>query len=138
MSTSFLDVLKKSGIEHPCMGCGGPAAQGVKPQGESSSDRAWDFAFATGIECSNPLVVDAKGNRLRRDLLEECGHLQHWREDLQLVKQLGTPCLRYGLPNHRIHLGPDRFDWSFADEAMAEIKRLGIEPIVDLLHFGIP
>ena len=43
---------------------------------------------------------------------------------------LGTPCLRYGLPNHLIHLGPDRFDWSFADEAMAEIRRLGITPIL--------
>ena len=64
--------------------------------------------------------------------------LRRWREDLQLVKELGTPCLRYGLPNHLIHLGPDRFDWSFADEAMAEIQRLGITPIVDLLHFGIP
>jgi beta-glucosidase/6-phospho-beta-glucosidase/beta-galactosidase len=55
-----------------------------------------------------------------------------------LVKDLGTPCLRYGLPNHLIHRGPGRYDWSFADEAMSEIKRLGISPILDLLHFGVP
>jgi beta-glucosidase/6-phospho-beta-glucosidase/beta-galactosidase len=140
MSQSFLDLLKRHGIDGPlpCDGCGGPAAQGVKPAGGAPEQRAWDFAFATGIECSNPLVVDDQGRALRRDLLAECGHYDHWREDLHLVKELGTPCLRYGLPNHLIHLGPDRYDWSFADEAMAEIQRLGITPIIDLLHFGIP
>jgi beta-glucosidase/6-phospho-beta-glucosidase/beta-galactosidase len=101
--------------------------------------RAWDFAFCTGIECSNPSIVDPRtGQRIRRDMYDECGHYQHWRTDLALVKELGVPCLRYGLPNHRIHLGPDRYDWSFADDAMNEIKRLGIAPIVDLMHFGIP
>src|SRR5437667_686855 len=149
MANSFLDFLRQHGVQGPLprSGCGGPAAQGVRPgrrearqpkeQGEQGQ-REWDFAFATGIECSNPVVVDADGNRIRRNLLEECGHLGRWREDLQLVKELGTPCLRYGLPNHLIHLGPDRYDWSFADEAMAEIHRLGITPILDLLHFGIP
>jgi hypothetical protein len=42
------------------------------------------------------------------------------------------------LPIHGIFLGPDRYDWSFADEAMAEIRRLGLIPILDLLHFGVP
>src|SRR3989441_7249171 len=123
MSSGFLDKLKQHGIDGPLprMGCGGPAEQGVKPGG-GSEKRAWDFAFATGIECSNPVVVDADGNRLRRDLLEECGHTRRFREDLQLVKDLGTPVLRYGLPIHLIHLGPNRFDWSFADEAMAELR----------------
>jgi beta-glucosidase/6-phospho-beta-glucosidase/beta-galactosidase len=140
MATSFLEYLRRRGMDRPLprAECGGAAAQGVKPAGGDREQAAWDFAFATGIECSNPLVVDAGGNRLRRDLLEECGHLRRFRDDLQLVKELGTPCLRYGLPNHLIHLGPDRFDWSFPDEAMAEMRRLGITPIVDLLHFGIP
>ena len=47
--------------------------------------------------------------------------------------------LRDGLPNHLIYLElPDRYDWSFAHEAMAEIRRLGITPILDLMHFGVP
>ncbi|MFC7538844.1 family 1 glycosylhydrolase [Siccirubricoccus deserti] len=29
-------------------------------------------------------------------------------------------------------------DWSFADESFAEIRRLGILPVVDLCHFGVP
>ena len=94
-----------------------------------------NFMFATGIECSYPTIDNG---RTRRDLLEECGHYERWREDLALVHDIGLRVLRYGLPYHRIHLGPGRYDWSFADLVMAEIKRLGITPIVDLLHFGLP
>ncbi|MGL5005258.1 MAG: family 1 glycosylhydrolase, partial [Casimicrobium sp.] len=86
-------------------------------------------------ECSYPTINQG---RLRRDLLAECGHYQHWRKDLQLVKQLGLKVLRYGLPYHLTHVGPDQYDWSFTDEVMAEIKRLEITPILDLMHFGVP
>jgi len=138
----FLSLLRQRGIDGPLPrpDRGGPAAQDVRPAGEGTGgDRTTDFTFATGIECSNPAVADpSTGGRLRRDLLAECGHYRHFREDFALVKELGTPCLRYGLPNHLVHPGPDRYDWSFADEAMAEIRRLGIIPILDLLHFGIP
>src|SRR5437763_104520 len=66
----FLDLLKQRGLGEPLPhpDCGGPAAQDVRPAG---SARTWDFAFATGIECSNPSVAPPSGGgRLRRDLLE--------------------------------------------------------------------
>jgi beta-glucosidase/6-phospho-beta-glucosidase/beta-galactosidase len=75
---------------------------------------------------------------VRRDLLEECGHYRRWREDLDLVLDLGLKVLRYGLPIHTTFLGPGRYDWSFADEVMGAMRRLGITPILDLLHFGVP
>jgi beta-glucosidase/6-phospho-beta-glucosidase/beta-galactosidase len=135
MAETFLETLRRHGIDGPLDASGGPAAQDLR---EHQTGGAWDFAFATGIECSNPMIADPDGGVLRRDLLEECGHYRHLREDLALVKELGIPCLRYGLPNHRVHLGPGRYDWSFADEAMGEIQRLGITPILDLMHFGVP
>ena len=92
-----------------------------------------NFMFATGIECSYPMTKDG-----RRDLLAETGHYERYAEDLGLVKELGLKCLRYGLPYHKIHLGPGRYDWEWADAAMAEVRRLGITPILDLLHFGLP
>ena len=91
--------------------------------------------FATGIECSYPTIEHGK---VRRDLLEECGHYEHWKKDLQLVHEMGLKVLRYGLPYHKIHTGPGEYDWEFADQVMAEILRLGITPILDLLHFGVP
>ncbi len=93
------------------------------------------FMFATGIECSYPTI---ENGRVRRDLLEECGHYDRWREDIALVRELGLTVLRYGLPLHRTWLGEGRYDWSFADEALAEIRRQGITPILDLMHFGLP
>src|SRR5690606_18572080 len=94
-----------------------------------------NFMFATGIECSYPTIDNG---RTRRDLLEECGHYTHWKRDLELVRELGLKVLRYGLPYYSIHRGPGNYDWSFADEAMNEIRRLQITPILDLLHFGLP
>lgn len=94
-----------------------------------------NFMFATGIECSYPTINKGK---TRRDLMEECGHYENWKKDLQLVKDLGLNVLRYGLPYHLVHKSKDRYDWTFADEVMAEIKRLELIPILDLLHFGVP
>lgn len=96
------------------------------------------FAFATGIECSYPTITGRDGERHRVDELAKCFHYQQWREDLRLVCQLGIKYLRYGPPYYRMHLGPGRYDWSFADEVYAELRRLGIEPITDLCHFGVP
>jgi beta-glucosidase/6-phospho-beta-glucosidase/beta-galactosidase len=96
------------------------------------------FAFATGIECSYPVVTGLDGRSRRVDELERCFHYERWREDLGLVRELGVRYLRYGPPLYRMHLGPGRYDWSFADDVFEEMHRLGIEPIADLCHFGVP
>jgi beta-glucosidase len=93
------------------------------------------FMFATGIENSIPTI---DGGRHRVDEMEKCGHYKYWKEDLNLVKELGTPFLRYGPPLHRTFLGPHRYDWEFADLTFAEIYQLDLAPIVDLCHFGLP
>ncbi len=93
------------------------------------------FLFATGIENSAPTI---QGGRLRRDQMRECGHYDRWREDFALVRELGCDALRYGPQLHTTLRAPGLQDWSFADEAFAEIRRLGIRPIVDLCHFGVP
>jgi beta-glucosidase/6-phospho-beta-glucosidase/beta-galactosidase len=93
------------------------------------------FMFASGIENSSPTI----GNGLiRRDQMEECGHYREWKTDFDLATQLGIRTLRYGVPLHRTWLGPGRYDWEFADQAYGELRRLGIEPIADLCHFGVP
>jgi beta-glucosidase len=93
------------------------------------------FLFATGIENSNPTI---NGGRTRVDEMEKCGHYERWKEDLHLTLSLGLSTLRYGPPIHRTWLGHDRYDWDFADLVFAEILRIGLIPIVDLCHFGVP
>jgi beta-glucosidase/6-phospho-beta-glucosidase/beta-galactosidase len=96
------------------------------------------FMFATGIECSNPVALDSNGRRARIDELELTFHYTHWKHDLHLVRQMGLDYLRYGPPWYRVHLGQGRYDWEFTDAVFGEMRRLGIEPIVDLCHFGVP
>jgi beta-glucosidase/6-phospho-beta-glucosidase/beta-galactosidase len=96
------------------------------------------FIFCTGIENSAPTVAGPHGKSVRVDQMESSGHYRRWREDFQLVCELGVRCLRYGPPYYRTHLGPGQYDWSFADETFNELRRLGIVPIADLCHFGVP
>ena len=134
MSESFLNIIKRVRGDGNYAGDEFGGAAGKDGSGLPILSPN-NFLFATGIECSYPKIHNGS---LRRDLLAECGHYDHWRRDLQLVKELGLKVLRYGLPYHKIHLGPGRYDWAFADTVMAEIRRLKLVPILDLLHFGVP
>lgn len=107
------------------------------PVGKAASTRH-PFMFATGIENSYPVITGADGKTQRVDEMAKTGHYERWREDFALVAELGIEYLRYGPPYHLTHLGPDKYDWTFADETFAELQRLGIHPIVDLCHFGVP
>jgi beta-glucosidase/6-phospho-beta-glucosidase/beta-galactosidase len=93
------------------------------------------FIFATGIESSIPTI---DGGRTRMDEMAKCGHYQHWRRDFDLVQELGIEFLRYGPPLHLSLVGPGKYDWSFADETLRELRRRKVVAIVDLCHFGVP
>jgi beta-glucosidase/6-phospho-beta-glucosidase/beta-galactosidase len=93
------------------------------------------FMFATGIENSVPKI---NHGRERVDEFEKCGFYKHWKTDFALVEDLGIKFLRYGPAIHTTWLGEDKYDWSFADETLADLKVRNITPIVDLCHFGLP
>lgn len=95
------------------------------------------FLFATGIECSYPTIKTPHGVK-RQDELEKCGHYKHWREDLNLTREMGIRYLRYGPPSYKMHVSPGNYDWDWTDMVMPEMKRLDIVPIIDLCHFGVP
>ena len=91
--------------------------------------------FATGIENSIPKI---QNGRVRVDQMESCGHYRHWRKDFELVEELGLRFLRYGPPLHTSLIGPEQYDWEFADVVFSELRRRDLVPIVDLCHFGMP
>ncbi len=92
------------------------------------------FLFATGIENSYPTI--STGNRI--DQMAKCGHYERYAEDFGLVREMGIDALRYGPAYYRTHAGPDRFDWSQADDPMRMLREMRIEVIADLCHFGVP
>src|SRR5438105_314392 len=96
------------------------------------------FMFSTGIENSYPTIVLPGGKLNRVDEMEKGNHYKLWKTDFKLVKQMGIEFLRYGPPYYSTHIAPGKYDWSFTDTTFKELKRLGITPIVDLCHFGVP
>ena len=95
------------------------------------------FIWSAGIE--DTFIADpwpATGRIL--DEYELTGHYRHWREDLRRMADLGVKVSRYGLPWYRINPAPGQWDWTWTDAALEELLALGIEPIVDLVHYGVP
>jgi dTDP-4-dehydrorhamnose reductase len=78
-------------------------------------------------------------NRVRNRYLDQTvlsGH-QDRLSDLQLFADLGLKSLRYPVLWERVSPErPDERDFSWSDERLNEIRRLGINPIVGLCHHG--
>ena len=104
-------------------------------QAVTSKGMADMFMFATGIENSSPTI---EHGRVRVDEMESCGHYKYWSIDFDKVTELGIHFLRYGLPLHRVYLGPGKFDWTFSDTAFGDLRKRHIICIADLCHFGVP
>ena len=58
--------------------------------------------------------------------------------DLLDVAGLGVTVVRYGTPWRLAEPVPGEYDWSLWDRAFAACDAAGLEPVVDLLHFGLP
>lgn len=95
------------------------------------------FLWSTGIEDTFVTAPWPKTGRTL-DEYELTGHYQSWREDLDLIAKLGVKSARYGVPWHRIQPSRHSWDWSFADATLERLLELGIDPIVDLVHYGLP
>src|SRR3954454_8515065 len=90
------------------------------------------FVWGAGVECSFL-------PHLNVDQFEWTQHERFWRDDLKRAREeLGITHLRYALPWHKLETEPGKFDWSYADERLAEFERLGITPLMDIMHFGTP
>ena len=96
------------------------------------------FMFATGIENSYPTILLPNGQVKRVDELEKTNHYNLWKRDFELTQEMGIEFLRYGPPYYKTHLGPDKYDWEFSDLTFTALRDMGITPIVDLCHFGVP
>ena len=95
---------------------------------------AHGFVVATGIECSAPVIAGG----VRMDELRKTGHWERYTQDIEMIAGFGIRFLRYGIPFHVVDHDPTSRDWAWTDAALAAVRRAGIEPIVDLLHFGVP
>jgi beta-glucosidase/6-phospho-beta-glucosidase/beta-galactosidase len=96
------------------------------------------FMFSTGIENSYPTILLPDNTVKRVDEMEKAFHYKYWKTDFELVKELGIDFLRYGPAYYKTHAAPGTYEWDFADETFQYLEKAGINPIVDLCHFGVP
>jgi hypothetical protein len=94
------------------------------------------FVVATGIECSAPTIAGG----VRQDELRKTGHWERYAEDFSVASSLGLRYVRWGVPFHVVARSDDprEFDWRWTDAALDSLRAAGLEPILDLLHFGLP
>ena len=92
--------------------------------------------WATGIE--DTFIAEIAPGKRRLDEYELQQHYELWREDLDLATDAGFDMIRYGIPWYRAEPHPGRFDWSFTDQVIPHMLERGLEPIVDLMHYGTP
>ena len=73
---------------------------------------------------------------------EACRHYEKWREDLQLIKDLGVSSYRFSIawprviPGGRGHINEKGLD--FYERLVDEMLRLGIQPNATLYHWDLP
>ena len=105
----------------------GPASAGqARISGVANPIEIWG-----GVECTVARIGEDY-----RDLLTETGHRDR-PQDLDALAALGIRTLRY--PVLWEHVAPDhpsRADWSWHDDRLARLARLGVRPIAGLLHHG--
>jgi beta-glucosidase len=95
------------------------------------------FLWATGIEDTFITAPwPATGRTL--DEYELTQHYTRWREDIGLMREIGVPAARYGIPWHRIQPSRNEWNWDFVDRAVDRLLECGVEPIIDLVHYGLP
>jgi beta-glucosidase/6-phospho-beta-glucosidase/beta-galactosidase len=94
------------------------------------------FHWATGIE--NTVIVDPTRGGRTLDEYELTGHYEHRKEDLARVIDLRVDCVRYGVPWQLANPAPGRFDFALADDSFGRLLAGGVDPIVDLVHYGTP
>ena len=96
-----------------------------------------EFEWSVGIE--DTFVGHPFGRRGRvLDEYELIDHYGQWQTDLDLVASLGVESMRYGIPWYRISPEPGVWDWSWTDRVFEHFARIGVAPIVDLVHYGTP
>ena len=91
-----------------------------------------EFIFGAGMECSFL-------PHMKVDQFEWTQHDKFWKEDLRRAREeAGITHLRYAFPWHVLEPSRGEYQWAYADERMAEFAKLGINVLMDVMHFGTP
>jgi beta-glucosidase len=135
----FLKTILKTTGAALVAGAAGPACA-RKSTGRGTVP-APSFYWGVGIEnCWIAQTDPVKdGNRRLLDVFQQMQHYEKWKEDLDLVKDIGFNSIRYSVPWYKAEPKPGVYDWSWIDKPVRYlVETLKIVPIMDLIHYGTP
>ena len=76
---------------------------------------------------------------MKIDQFQWTQHDKFWKEDLRRAREeAGITNLRYAFPWHVLEPERGKFNWDYSDQRMAEFSKLGINLMLDVMHFGTP
>lgn len=108
------------------------AQSAAQPGSDVESLPFKEFVWGSGIECSFLPHINV-------DQFKWTQHDRFWRDDLKRAREeLGIKYLRYAFPWHELEPQKGQFKWDYSDERIAECERLGIDLLLDVMHFGTP
>ncbi len=121
-----------------CPGGSALASEGTifaDPRGMDPPRRApFASVFLGGFECSAYRRPDGR----RLDLLASTGHDRLADADYRLLLRHGIAAARDGMRWHLIEKSPERYDWSSVVPMLRAARRLGLQVVWDLCHYGWP
>lgn len=101
---------------------------------------AWyaDGRFHYGVGIEDTFIPQERPGHRKLDLYELTQHYENWRTDLALAADSGAELIRWGIPWYLTEPADGRFDLRWVDQVAAELDRLGLRCVVDLMHYGTP
>jgi beta-glucosidase len=79
------------------------------------------------------------GERRLLDVFLQMQHYAKWKQDLDLLSDVGVDAIRYSVPWYLAEPKPGVYDWSWIDQPIDYlVNKLKIVPIMDLMHYGTP
>jgi beta-glucosidase/6-phospho-beta-glucosidase/beta-galactosidase/glycosyltransferase involved in cell wall biosynthesis len=113
-------------------GASGATQEHAGPTPEIQALPIQQFIWGAGMECSFL-------PHMKIDQFLWTQHDRFWKEDLRRAKQdAGINNMRYAFPWHVLEPERGKFNWDYADQRMAEFDKLGINLLLDVMHFGTP
>lgn len=92
--------------------------------------------FCIGFE--DTFIPQSRPGMRALDEYELTGHYQRWYKDLGLIAQVGANQVRWGIPWYLVNPKPHVFRFDWLDEVVDRFAELGLDVIVDLMHYGTP
>ncbi len=87
-----------------------------------------------GFECSDQ--VNCFGDRV--DLLQETEHVRMLESDYRRLLEQGISTVREGIQWTKVEKAPFEFDFTRVGQMMDTGRRMGVQQLWDLCHFGYP